>query len=354
MKLWRTGINKVMVSTSLLGCGLDYLHVRDVIHRGPSFTMLDQYQEDSRGGRDGLECGATTFVSDDMKIYPPENTHDLGFKVLIDSMNDKVTCRRMAPTLYLDGRAVQCVTLPGAVYCQNCSRSAPSSSVLNPLSPPGNSLSRVRPPQRQPSQRPELVNDIFNPSFNHIDFINTLKLPKRSSTSSSSHSPTSSKKQKVSNFTVPEITTPFSPTATRTSRPFGTPLLLSTSNAVFSTSNSNQRSTHTAGILARQRPLQVQDSVRNYKTQVIQPVRRAFNILKDKCVMCWIGSCEDWKEHESDNCRGGTGTHFGDPEFVKFRKNAFRLPAHWCFSCHIHQVLLDFHSQYMRLISVNR
>ena len=62
MKGWLAGKNKVMVSTSYLGCGLDCAHIRDVIHRDPSYTMIDQDQEDGRGGRDGLETRATIFV----------------------------------------------------------------------------------------------------------------------------------------------------------------------------------------------------------------------------------------------------------------------------------------------------
>jgi len=54
---WLSGENKVMVSTSLLGCGMDYPHICDVIYQNPSFSMLDQYQEDSRGGRDGWNAG---------------------------------------------------------------------------------------------------------------------------------------------------------------------------------------------------------------------------------------------------------------------------------------------------------
>jgi superfamily II DNA helicase RecQ len=50
MVRWIAGKPKIMTSTSILGCGIDYHNIRDVIHRDPSFSMLDQYQEDSRGG----------------------------------------------------------------------------------------------------------------------------------------------------------------------------------------------------------------------------------------------------------------------------------------------------------------
>ena len=114
---WLLGETKVIVSTSILGCGMDYPHIRDVVHHDPSFTMLDQYQEDSRGGRDGLECRATTFVAENKDYRVTDHTYDLGTKALYDSMKQINQCLRIAPTLYLDGQAVQCVAIPGASFC---------------------------------------------------------------------------------------------------------------------------------------------------------------------------------------------------------------------------------------------
>lgn len=172
---WISGENKVMASTSILGCGIDYAHIRDVIHRDPSFSMLDQYQAESRGGRDGLECRATTFVVANKKYRIPEQLYDLGTKALFDSMNNISQCQRIAPSLYLDGRAVQCITLPGAIFCDFCEKSArePESSSLS-----SNFMDRLlnstRPvPDIQPAQisslshkapPPQRSLDIFDPS----------------------------------------------------------------------------------------------------------------------------------------------------------------------------------------------
>ena len=122
MMKWVSGENQVLTSTSVLGCGMDYSHIRDVVHRDPSFTMLDQYQEDSRGGRDGLECRATTFIVEKKRYPLPRQAYDLGSKILVDSLNDTTQCLRLAQGLYLDGQATQCVTLPGAHLCYNCER----------------------------------------------------------------------------------------------------------------------------------------------------------------------------------------------------------------------------------------
>ena len=121
MVKWISGDNAIMTSTSILGCGLDYGHIRDVVHRDPSFSMLDQYQEDSRGGRDGRECRATMFVVQSKKYQVPhDQQYDLGTHALFKSMCKTSQYRRLAYTLYLDGQATQCVMLPGASFCDIC------------------------------------------------------------------------------------------------------------------------------------------------------------------------------------------------------------------------------------------
>src|SRR6266511_279247 len=52
----------LMSATSSLGCGFDYPHIRDVVHCDLAHSVIDQYQEDSQGGRDGEACNATTFL----------------------------------------------------------------------------------------------------------------------------------------------------------------------------------------------------------------------------------------------------------------------------------------------------
>jgi superfamily II DNA or RNA helicase len=154
---WLSGENKVMVSTSILGCGMDYPHIRDVVHQGPSFSMLDQYQEDSRGGRDGEECKATTFVVNNKKYTFPEGPYDLGSQILYDSMGDIRQCRRIRPTLYLDGKSAQCASLPGASFCDYCDSMAMTLPSLNATAMPSqrlpapvqsSAIQRQFPPQR--------------------------------------------------------------------------------------------------------------------------------------------------------------------------------------------------------------
>jgi len=50
---WRNGAVKIMIATKGFGVGVDYPHVRVVIHLGGSSSVLDYAQETGRAGRDG-------------------------------------------------------------------------------------------------------------------------------------------------------------------------------------------------------------------------------------------------------------------------------------------------------------
>jgi superfamily II DNA helicase RecQ len=146
MTSWLSGENRVMVSTTILGCGLDYAHVRDVVHRGPGYSIIDQHQEDSRGGRDSLECRATTFIVENKNYNLPQTEYDLGSQKLNQSLQKPNICQRITASMFLDGRPIQCVTLPGAVFCQTCQEGLESSMPDRPPSPPRIDLTqKIRP-----------------------------------------------------------------------------------------------------------------------------------------------------------------------------------------------------------------
>lgn len=117
MSDWILGKQRIMVSTSILGCGLDVPNVREVVHANPSHTMLDQYQEDSRGGRGGESCRVTTYVEEGFKFYTTDG--QMGKQELLDWVKT-LQCRRIIPSLYLDGVATECLLLPGAELCDVC------------------------------------------------------------------------------------------------------------------------------------------------------------------------------------------------------------------------------------------
>ena len=55
---WRDGTVKFMIATKGFGVGVDYPHVRFVLHLGGSSSVLDYAQETGRAGRDGEEANA--------------------------------------------------------------------------------------------------------------------------------------------------------------------------------------------------------------------------------------------------------------------------------------------------------
>lgn len=383
MANWRGGKNIVMVSTSILGCGLDYGHVRDVVHHGPAYTMMDQYQEDSRGGRDGLECQAVTFIVANQKYSVPQNKYDLGTKALYESMYEEVKCLRMAPTLYLDGVAVQCVSFPGVVFCQNCERllesfprrepdifdSLPNHPSLHALesSSPRQELDLFDTPET-------LVDDQDHPTLRKRDHISI-----RSSTSSKTPN-SSPKKRKLSHIPIPSAKYQAFPRF-RPSSHFVSPILRRSSTVALPTlprSSTADPTLHSstvestlprsptvetptlrrplqsssipvpvlrrriiqpAGIQARQHQIVALERVTDYETNVMIPITKALDFFRSKCVMCCLYKKDEWLYHESDNCRNPNGTNFADPLYKGFRTSAITLPTGWCYGCLIPQVL---------------
>jgi superfamily II DNA helicase RecQ len=120
MRRWIDGNQKIMVCTSILGCGLDYPSVRDVVHYGVAYSMLDQHQQESRGGRDGNVCRATTYAPLGKKFAPAKDTEDFGQTELCAWLEQDSGCLRAIPSKYLDGCSVQCVILPGCAPCAHC------------------------------------------------------------------------------------------------------------------------------------------------------------------------------------------------------------------------------------------
>lgn len=135
MKAWLGGIQKVMVSTSILGCGLDYSSVRDVIHVDVAHSMLDQHQQESRGGRDGILCRATTYVPLGRIPPPMTDSADFGRKELYAWSEQDNQCLRNIPSKYLDGVDVTCAILPGCVPCTYCAKEMEPSVPIRPVPP---------------------------------------------------------------------------------------------------------------------------------------------------------------------------------------------------------------------------
>jgi hypothetical protein len=135
---WVSGTNKVMVTSPLLGCGIDIKGVRHCFHYDLAHTPIDQYQEESRAGRDGRPSYAITFVPENRPALQAKPGHDLGQSILVPWAQDNQSCRRLPGGFYLDGIAVTCISLAGAQFCDNCQRQASESPPLVPPFMPKN------------------------------------------------------------------------------------------------------------------------------------------------------------------------------------------------------------------------
>ncbi|KAJ7939629.1 hypothetical protein B0H13DRAFT_2300317 [Mycena leptocephala] len=125
---WRKGHPKVVISTSLLGSGVDYDAVRDTINFGYPWSMFDLQQQIDRGGCDNLPCR-----------QGPQR-EGMGDKYMIRWADGG--CLQEQISSFLDGSAQTCLTIP-SLLCERCeselSSSPPSQPVVltshNPLPP---------------------------------------------------------------------------------------------------------------------------------------------------------------------------------------------------------------------------
>lgn len=159
---WVSGISTIIVATPMLGTGTDYAHVRDAITFDLPYNMLDKYQQDCRCGRDGDPARALTFLPTTRKsLSHSPGEPDLGQSLLLSWALDNEKCRRLTPSLFLDGVALSCVSIPDAEYCDNCLNSASEKPPLQLVPFPINALQPLntsQPPNApQPTNRPQPV-----------------------------------------------------------------------------------------------------------------------------------------------------------------------------------------------------
>jgi len=109
-----------MSATSSLGCGFDYPHIRDVVHCDLAHSVIDQYQEDSQGGRDGEACNATTFLLANRTCPPDDSLFRIGVDEVYTWSKTRDQCHYIIPSLFLDGVVITCMLLPGAELCDYC------------------------------------------------------------------------------------------------------------------------------------------------------------------------------------------------------------------------------------------
>lgn len=119
LRKWRSGENTVIITTSILGCGLDYPSVRHVLHWGIAYSMIDQHQQESRAGRDGQRAEAITYVASPSR-RSSHSANSYGLSELQKWSTSGDMCLRAIPSSYLDGVPITCSLLPNCELCLYC------------------------------------------------------------------------------------------------------------------------------------------------------------------------------------------------------------------------------------------
>lgn len=118
---WEDGRTPMIVCTTLLGPGIDISGVRDVIHIDVPYSVVDCYQDDNRGGRDGLPSRAIIFAPEDRPQITFTSGISFGSLWLVPYLFSR-HCRRLLFGLFLDGVGITCTAIPKATLCDNCAR----------------------------------------------------------------------------------------------------------------------------------------------------------------------------------------------------------------------------------------
>lgn len=114
---------RAIVSTSILGVGLNIPTITHVIHVGFPRNVVAFIQESGRAGRapGNPPAFSTIVLPTDMRVptFPSEDS--FGQHVLHSSLIDDSKCRRIALQTFLDGHADSCAMLPGTThFCDVC------------------------------------------------------------------------------------------------------------------------------------------------------------------------------------------------------------------------------------------
>ena len=135
LKDWKSGLIKLLATTSALGAGLDYGQVRLVIHQGRGGNLLDYSQESGRGGRDGRRAECITFFWEKLEKETGWMA-DEGKKEMVEWIkSDK--CWKKSLSEYLHGSGWDCLSQRDGEICGNCEKSLEGKLDWNLLSKKG-------------------------------------------------------------------------------------------------------------------------------------------------------------------------------------------------------------------------
>jgi Helicase conserved C-terminal domain/Type III restriction enzyme, res subunit len=117
-KQWRDGVEPWMVATLCFGQGVDYSHVRWVVHVEVD-NLLNYVQEIGRAGRDGSIANAHIIFSTLpplSHIKPPDHDGVMAMREYLEIWQ----CRRISIHSHVDGNSHSCASIPNAQLCDFC------------------------------------------------------------------------------------------------------------------------------------------------------------------------------------------------------------------------------------------
>lgn len=131
------GVHGTIVAMLAMSLGIDYPHVRHIVHYGLPRTAVEYLQECGRGGRDGKPVFCTAIFNRSPNPGGAlESDADLGGEYVMNTLfNLQGICPRMVLTRHFDTFAMNCASLPGAVLCEVCEKRKVSLSVMTVLFP---------------------------------------------------------------------------------------------------------------------------------------------------------------------------------------------------------------------------
>ena len=93
------------------------------------------------------------------------------------------------------------------------------------------------------------------------------------------------------------------------------------------------------GVMARADSAQVNNHAVDHAIEVVQPMRRAFEKIRGKCINCLLRGDEDWETHQPDHCVHSDMAFGYDETFTKFKKE-FKF-VKCCFLCGVRDSFLN-------------
>jgi hypothetical protein len=139
LQMWESRSRFVLIATQKLGCGYNTPGVSLVIHRGAAYSLVAFHQESGRAGRNDEAASSIVVTSKAFirtvtgsSIYSADTKFSI--QEFVTWIEKRSQCRRVLLHLAVDGRALNCFSIPGASRCDVCSVRMPTTD-HQPLSP---------------------------------------------------------------------------------------------------------------------------------------------------------------------------------------------------------------------------